>query len=69
MDNQKLREIIAQKNERLEERAVDRAHEIINEIAKCQEAKRAADIEIEKLRTELKTLTAQQIDETSILGS
>ncbi len=68
MDNNKLRQIIARQNEQLEDRATEQAREIIKAIAECQQAKIDADKEIEELRAKLKTLTVQQIDETSILG-
>jgi hypothetical protein len=68
MNNDKLKQIIAHKNERLEQEAVNRASEIINEIAEYQQAKKDADKAIEKLRVELKTLEIDQINETSILG-
>ncbi len=68
MENTKLKQIIARKNEQLEQRAVDRAREIIDSIAECQQAKLDADKEIETLRAELKALQIPQVDETSILG-
>lgn len=68
MDNNKLKEIIARQNEQMEQRAINRAHEIIGEIAELQQAKRDADKDIETLRTELRLLTPDQLDETSILG-
>lgn len=68
MTNDKLKQIIARKNEQLEQQAVNRASEIINEIATLQQAKKDADAEIVTLRAELKTLEVQQVDETSILG-
>lgn len=69
MNNDKLRQIIARQNEQLEDRASEQAREIIKAIGECQQAKIAADKEIEELRAKLKTLTVQQIDETSILGN
>lgn len=69
MNNEKLKQIIARQNEQLEDRAADQAREIIRAIAECQQAKVDANKEIEELRAKLKTLTVQQIDETSILGN
>lgn len=68
MHNDKLKQIIARKNEQLEHEAVNRAAEIINEIADYQQAKVTADAKIVELRAELKALQIQQINETSILG-
>lgn len=68
MHNDKLKQIIARKNEQLEHEAVNRASEIINEIADYQQAKVTADAKIVELRAELKALQIQQINETSVLG-
>lgn len=68
MTNDKLKQIIAHKNEQLEQRAVNRAREIIDEIAEYQEAKTTAEKKIVELRAELKALEIQQVDELSILG-
>lgn len=68
MDNQKLRQLIARKNEQLEEQTANRARQIIDEISSLQQAKKDADTEIAKLRSELRGLQVTQLDETSILG-
>lgn len=68
MDHNKLRQIIARKNERAEESVTERASRIIDEISQYQAAKADADKEIAKLREELKALTVPTVDETSILG-
>lgn len=68
MNNDKIRQIIARKNEQLEENAVHSARQIIDAIARLQQTKIDADKEIQSLRSELKTLEVQQVNETSILG-
>lgn len=68
MNNDKLKQLIARQNERLENHAADEAARIINAIAECQQAKSGADREIAGLRDKLKKLEVAQINETSILG-
>ncbi len=69
MNNDKLRQLIARQNERLESNATEEAARIINQIAECQQAKAEADKEIATLREQLKKIQIQQLDETSILGN
>lgn len=69
MTEQKLKDIIARKNEQLEQNAVSRATEIINAIAECQQDIVEANKRIEILRAELKALEIQQIKPESILGA
>lgn len=69
MTEQKLKDIIARKNEQLEQNAVSYATEIINAIAECQQDIVEANKRIEALRAELKALEIQQIKPESILGA
>lgn len=69
MTEQKLKDIIARKNEQLEQNAVSYATEIINAIAECQQNIVEANKRIEALRGELKALEIQQIKPESILGA
>lgn len=69
MNNDKLKQLIARQNERLESNATEEAARIINQIAECQQAKNEADKEIAQLREQLKKIQIQQLDETSILGN
>lgn len=69
MTEQKLKDIIARKNEQLEQNAVGHATEIINAIAECQQDIVESNKRIETLRAELKALEIQQIKPESILGA
>lgn len=69
MTNDKLSEIIQEKNERLERDAVDRARRIIDQIAEYQSAKVDAETKIIALRDELKKLEIVRVEPTSILGN
>lgn len=68
MTTDKLNSIIAQKNEQLERRALNRASQIIDEIAECQTivAQNLAEIDIR--RKELTSMQVEQINPVSILG-
>lgn len=68
MTNDKLQQIIATKNERLEHEAISRASQIIDEIAEHQQAINVSTTRIAKLRKELQELQVEQINPTSILG-
>lgn len=68
MTNDKLQSIIAQKNEQLERKAINRASQIIDEIAELQQGINDANSQIAKLRTELTSMQVEQINPTSILG-
>ena len=68
MTNDKLNSIIAQKNEQLERRALQRASEIIDEIAKEQQIIIQFQNNIAVLRAELVGLQIEQINPVSILG-
>lgn len=69
MNNDKLKQLIARQNERLEEDASQQAARIINEIAEYQQAKSDAEKKIVELRTELKKITVASLDVSSILGN
>jgi len=69
MNNDKLKQLIARQNERMEQNAAEEAASIINQIAECQQAKAEADKEIATLREKLKAIQVAQLDETSILGN
>lgn len=69
MTSDKLNQIIADKNERLERSAVDQARRIIDEIAEYQQAKVDAETKIASLREELKKIEVVQINAASILGN
>jgi hypothetical protein len=69
MNIDKLRSIIVQKNEQLEKDAVNRAREIIEDIASLQAQKNESEEKIVKLRSELKAMEIQKMDEASILGA
>lgn len=69
MNNDKLKQLIARQNERLEENAAHEAARIINEIAEYQQAKTDAEKKIVELREELKKIQITQLDPTSILGN
>lgn len=69
MNNDKLKQLIARQNERLESNATEEAARIINQISECQQAKAEADKEIAELRDKLKKIQITQLDETSILGN
>lgn len=69
MTNDKLNQIIADKNDRLERDAVDQARRIIDQIAEYQQAKVEAETRIAALREELKKLEIVQVNAASILGN
>lgn len=68
MNIEKLKAIVAEKNQNLEQEAVYKAKCIIDNIASCQKNIQTHEQRIVELREELKTLTIQQLDETKILG-
>lgn len=68
MSPEKLNSIIAEKNALLERQTVNRASQIIDEIAENQQAILEANANIEILRKELTDLTVPQINPVSILG-
>lgn len=68
MTTDKLNSIIAQKNEQLERKALNRASQIIDEIAELQQGINDANSQIAKLRTELTSMQVEQINPASILG-
>ena len=68
MDNTKLRELINNKNERLEDRALQTASSLIDQIASEQQKIADANARIVELRKELITLEIQKIEESAILG-
>lgn len=68
MTTDKLNSIIAQKNEQLERQALNRASQIIDEIAECQSIVAQNLAEIDTLRKELTSMQIQQIKAESILG-
>lgn len=69
MNNDKLKQLIAQQNELLEQNAVQDAARIINEIAEYQQAKNDAEDKIVELRENLKKIQIKQLDVASILGN
>lgn len=69
MNIDKLHEIIAAKNERLERETVNQARDIIDQIGSLQSAKTDIDRKLVELRTELRALEIVQVDATSILGA
>lgn len=68
MTENKIQDIIAQKNRALEDRATREAAEIIDEIAQHQSAILDHNARIDALRSELKSLQIEQLDATKILG-
>ena len=68
MTTDKLQSIIAQKNEQLERQALNRASQIIDEIAECQTIVAQNLAEIDILRKELTSMQVEQINPVSILG-
>ena len=68
MEAKKLQEIIAEENEDREREVLCEARNLINEIAKEQARKRAADERIAQLREELKALNVETLDESEVLG-
>ena len=68
MNQDKLKQIIADKNERLEDDALRTAACLIEMIAKEQKEISARTENILKLRRELAELEVTQLDSTAILG-
>lgn len=68
MDRDKLNRIIEKQNEEREYQALRQAESIIAEIAKEQNRKRQADERIVELRTDLKALEVEQLDQAEVLG-
>ena len=68
MDTTKLRQIITNKNSRLEEEALHNAASLINAIALEQKAIAASTQKIATLRKELAVLEVEQMDAAQILG-
>lgn len=68
MTTDKLNSIIAQKNEQLERQALNRASQIIDEIAEQQRIIAQSQKDISELRAELVGLQIEQINPVSILG-
>lgn len=68
MQTNKLKEIIARKNERLESDAVNEAEQHINHILKMQEVISEAQAEIKESQEALKKLEVKNVDAASVLG-
>lgn len=68
MKAEKINELINRKNDELEREALNRAADIINEIARQQEAKQNIDKRICELRAELKELEIATIKAQEIMG-
>lgn len=68
MNAEKLAEIIAEKNDRLEREAVQTAEHHIEQIIKLNECIATAKSAIAEHQSELKALEVKQITASSILG-
>jgi hypothetical protein len=68
MLNDKLAEIVAEKNSDLERAAVAKARQLIDEIATNQHSIEQAQQRIVECRNQLRGLQVQQLDVGSILG-
>jgi hypothetical protein len=68
MDQEKLRKIIADKNDRLEDNALHTAACLIEGIAQEQKKIEASQTRIAELRKELTTLTVDELNADAILG-
>lgn len=68
MENKKLREIIQDKNERLERDTLRTAEIIIEGIVQEQKRIRDAQERIKELRAELVSLEVKELDPSVILG-
>lgn len=68
MENKKLREIIQDKNERLERDTLRTAETIIEGIVQEQKRIRDAQERIKELRAELVSLEVKELDPSVILG-
>lgn len=68
MTNEKLQQIIADKNERLEQETINEARHIIDQIGTCQLVIAEQQEKMGKLRADLKKLEIQQINPITILG-
>jgi hypothetical protein len=69
MHTDKLKSIIAEKNDHLERQALRTAEDIIGQIAGRQTSIAKAEAEIVELRKQLTSLEVEQMDAKSILGS
>lgn len=68
MDAGKLNELVARKNEQLEEEALNHARQIINDIAREQQRVQDSAKRISELQAELKALNITSLDPKTILG-
>lgn len=68
MDVTKLNQIINEKNQDLERKALRTAEQLIEQIAQQQSIITEAEEQIIELRKQLKTLTIKQLDNKIILG-
>lgn len=68
MTNDKLQEIIAQKNGDLERAAVAKARQLIDEIAEARHTIEKAQARIGECQQQLRGLQVTQLDAGSILG-
>lgn len=68
MDVTKLNQIIDEKNQDLERKALRTAEQLIEQIAQQQIIITGAEEQIIELRKQLKTLTIKQLDNKVILG-
>lgn len=68
MDPQKLKDLIAEKNDRRERETLRTAEQLIDDIAREQESIRRCNANIAKLREELKTLSVNTLDASEVLG-
>lgn len=69
MEDSKLRQLIDDENERLEEEALRDARNIIQSIVKEQQKIRDAQSAIVEYRKELKDLGVEVVDPTAVLGN
>ncbi len=68
MDTTKLKQIIADKNDRLEREAVRTVEGHIERIIVLQRQMREAEAEIARLRQEIKALEVEQLDSKTLLN-
>ena len=69
MDNNKLKQIIQDKNEQRERNVVRTAEELIENIVREQQTIINAQKRIDGFRIELKTLQVEQLDAEAVLGA
>lgn len=68
MDRQRLEGVIASKNERLEEQALQSAEYYINNIANAKHQIKSLEEGITEYQKQLRELTVEQLDATEVLG-